>query len=73
MNAWWAAETRMSLVAVARDAGRDKETIRRWCTRGLKLCPRGPIIKLESYRIGAERFTTREAYDRFVLRRTEKP
>ncbi|MCO6043323.1 DUF1580 domain-containing protein [Aeoliella sp. ICT_H6.2] len=58
------AEQRLSLGKLARQEGLNPTTVWRWSTRGV----RG--VKLETMNIGARRFTTQEAYERFVERST---
>jgi hypothetical protein len=57
-------EQRLSLAALARREGVAVSTIWRWTLRGC----RG--VKLESFSIGAKRFTTAEAFGRFVAATT---
>ncbi|MGH7127569.1 MAG: DUF1580 domain-containing protein [Planctomycetaceae bacterium] len=66
MPHWWNGEQRIPLLAVARQhpRGVHLETVRRWCLRGLRV--RGRCVRLESWKEGSERFTTQEAYERFV-------
>ena len=54
------AERRLSLHDLARSEGVNPATVRRWCLLGC----RG--AKLESFTIGLRRFTTHEAFVRFV-------
>lgn len=58
------SESRITLQEVANihTRGVDVSTVRRWCTRGV----RG--VTLESFVEGGERFTTSEAYERFIRR-----
>ncbi len=53
-------ERRLSLAALAAREGVNASTVWRWSLRGC----RG--VKLESFSIGAKRFTTAEAFARFV-------
>lgn len=53
-------ETRISLSALAKTQGIHTATVWRWCTKGVK------GITLESVAIGGRRFTTSQAFQRFV-------
>lgn len=53
------AESRITLTEAARECGVNVSTVWRWAIRGV----RG--TKLESFNLGAKRFTTREALKRF--------
>jgi len=54
------AEQRLSLTELAREQGVSVPTAWRWATRGI----RG--TKLETLHVGARRFTTREAFSRWI-------
>lgn len=54
------AEHRLSLSALARREGVSVSTVWRWTLRGV----RG--VKLESFAVGGRRYTTAEAFARFV-------
>ena len=58
------SEKRMSVSKLAREEGLNPTTVWRWATRGV----RG--VKLETMNIGARRFTSREAFERFVAATT---
>lgn len=53
-------ETRISLTALAREQGVSIPTVWRWAQRGI----RG--VRLETYHVGARRYTTEEAFSRWV-------
>jgi hypothetical protein len=55
------AEQRVTLTELAQQQQVSSSTVWRWTMRGL----RG--VRLETYSIGGRRFTTREAFDRFIL------
>lgn len=59
------AEDRISLTDLAKDEDRNVSTVWRWAQRGV----RG--VKLETFNVGGRRFTTREAFARFVEATTE--
>lgn len=54
------SEDRISLVELALQLGADRATVRRWADIGYG------IWKLESYRIGKKRYTSRQAAMRFL-------
>lgn len=58
------SEQRISLTQVAREEGVNVSTPWRWCLRGCK------GVRLESFLVGGRRFTTREAFARFVAATT---
>jgi hypothetical protein len=58
------AETRLTLADLAQGQGVNVSTVWRWTLRGV----RGVV--LESFSVGARRFTTVEAFQRFVERST---
>jgi hypothetical protein len=53
-------ESRLSLSKAAQELNVDLSTIWRWCIKGVR------SVKLESFSIGAKRFTTEEAVERFI-------
>ena len=53
-------EKRLSLTELARDQGVAVPTVWRWAKRGI----RG--VALETFHVGAKRFTTREAFMRWI-------
>lgn len=53
-------ENRVALVALAADLGVNRKTIARWADEGFG------GQRLESYRIGKKRFSTRQAAARFL-------
>ena len=55
------AEQRVALTELAHPQRVSSSTVWRWTMRGL----RG--VRLETYSIGGRRFTTREAFDRFIV------
>jgi len=57
-------EQRLSLTELAHQEGVSPPTTWRWAMRGTK------GIKLESFRVGGRRFTTQEAFARFVEQST---
>ena len=57
-------ETRVSLTQLAREQGVYMPTVWRWAMKGA----RG--VKLETMQIGGRRYTTQEAFQRFVERGT---
>ena len=54
------SEQRLTLNQLAKDEGVNPSTVWRWSLRGV----RG--VKLETFSVGARRFTTTEAFGRFV-------
>jgi hypothetical protein len=56
------SETRISLTELASAQGVALSTCWRWCLRGIK----GHV--LESFSVGGRKFTTREAFNRFIAR-----
>lgn len=58
------SETRLSLTALARREGVAVSTVWRWTLRGVRGC------RLETFSVGAKRFTTEEAFARFVAATT---
>lgn len=55
-------ETRRTFTALAKRESKNVATIWRWAQRGVRGCV------LESFNIGGRRYTTDEAYARFVAR-----
>ncbi len=62
MSADLVSETRISLNQLAHEQGVALSTCWRWCLRGIK----GHL--LESVSVGGRKFTTREAFARFIAR-----
>ena len=62
-------ETRLSLTELAKQQGRSTPTVWRWANTGVG----SPRIKLETVRIGGRRFTSQEAFRRFVEKRNTQP
>lgn len=60
-------ETRISLNQLARQQGVSLSTAWRWCLRGI----RGHV--LESFSIGGRKYTTTEAYERWVALTNGEP
>lgn len=58
------AEDRISLSKLARQEGLNPTTVWRWASRGV----RG--VKLETINVGARRYSSRPAFERFVERTT---
>lgn len=69
---WWEGEEKIGLRRVCDlYAGKiSVKSVRRWCVDGL-LKSEGVRIRLESWKEGGERFTTVEAYRRFVAKQNE--
>ena len=61
------AEHRVALIDLARQQGVSVSTVWRWTMRGLK------GIRLETFTVGGRRYTSREAFDRFILRCQSPP
>lgn len=59
------SEERLSLTKLAKEADVNVSTVWRWAQRGVK------GVRLETFCVGGRRYTTREAWDRFVARTTE--
>jgi hypothetical protein len=57
-------ETRLSIAQAAKLLGVDRATVWRWTLRGVQ------GVRLESILLGGRRFTTRQAVERFVERRS---
>jgi hypothetical protein len=66
--AWWEEETKIPIRGVLKLHPQKIRisTIKRWCKKGLLI--KQERIRLESWKEGRERFTTVEAYRRFVNR-----
>jgi DNA-binding transcriptional MerR regulator len=56
---------RLSVITKMHPMGVSMVTVRRWASRGL-LRPDGERVRLYSWKIGGERFTTISAYEDFV-------
>lgn len=54
------SETRVSLTALARELDVSLSTCWRWTLRGIK------GYRLESFSLGGRKFTTRQAFERFI-------
>ena len=59
-------ESRVSLTKLAREQGVHVSTVWRWALRGV----RGH--RLECFSLGGRRYTTREAFERFIAHTTTK-
>lgn len=59
-------ESRISLTKLAKELGVHASTVWRWSLRGVG------GNRLEHYTLGGRRYTSREAFDRFVARSNKK-
>lgn len=60
-------ENRMTLNELARQEGKHPSTVHRWASRGVG------GTKLETFKVGGKRYTTKEAHVRFVARTSGQP
>ena len=56
------AETRISFTQLAQEQDVSIPTVWRWWSRGIK------GIRLDAFNVGAKKFTTREAFERWIAR-----
>lgn len=67
MSALLHQEDRVPLIALATELGVDRKTVSRWADEGY--CG----LRLESYRIGKKRFSSRQAAERFLAALNASP